>query len=413
MIENLVVFTLGALVATLLALLVIPVIWRRAARLIEQRIRATTPLTMMEIQSEKDLIRAGFAVQLRKLEVKFEEVKRLAAQRQIEIGRRVAETRELETELAAREQTIDDLEVREEELQGTVLALERQITLQATALKEKQQAISAANDALLARGSELTETSGLADTRKVEVAALSTQLENFKNRVEELRAELATRSIESESNASEVDELKGILKGRDSNIAMLNKRIARRRELSLERRRRAQELDALLAAQRERVAEKTAALSAAELKRMKYEDDIKKAAEERAELKGRIADLEAKLELKDREVARLKKSGAKGGSTRGAKSKRDATSGDAPSDADAGGEGDADKLRESITDLAARITRLAAEDGDSEISALIDAVSVDSRSRNGAVAKVGGTSGGDRRVPLAERIKEVDLTPGE
>jgi len=401
MIENIVVFALGALVATLFALLVIPVIWRRAARLIEERVRATTPLTMAEIQSEKDLIRAEFAVQLRKLEVRYEEVKRQAAQRQIEIGRRVAEARELETELADREETIDELEAREEELKGTVLALERQITLQSTALKEKQQAIAAANDALRARDSELTQSTGLADTRKVEVASLSTQLENFKNRIEELRAELATRSIESEGHASEVDELKGVLKGRDAEIVALKKRLARRREMSLERRKKTKELDALLAGQRERVAEKTAALSAAELKRMKYEEDIKKVDEDRAELRRLLSDLEAKLELRDREVARLKSSGAKAGAKT-----RNKTS-------EAGSPGDVAQLRESITDLAARITRLAAEEGDNEIRALIDAVSVDSRSRNGAVAGASGKAGGNRRVPLAERIKDVDLTAGE
>ena len=86
MIENLVVFALGALVATFLALLVIPVIWRRAARLIEQRIRTTTPLSMAEIKADKDLDRADYAVQLRKVEVRYDEVKTLAAERQIELG---------------------------------------------------------------------------------------------------------------------------------------------------------------------------------------------------------------------------------------------------------------------------------------------------------------------------------------
>ncbi|MCT8971778.1 hypothetical protein [Microbaculum marinisediminis] len=396
MIENIVVFALGALVATLLALLVIPVIWRRAARLIEERIRATTPLSMAEIQSEKDLIRADYAVQLRKVEVRYEEEKGLAAEREIELGRRQGRVNELEAELDARELAIAEQDERIEELQGTVLGLERQISSQTASLKEKQHLISEGNDTLREVRAQLTEAAGLADSRKVEIAALKTQLENHKSRIEEMRAELATRAIEAEERGSAVDELSGALKGREARIALLNSRVARRRDVSLERRKRAKELQALLEAQRERVAEKTAALSAAALKQLKQDEDIKILEEERAALKKVIADFEAKLEIKDREIARL---GQRGG-----------TSG-AASSAAAMGDGDAAQLRESIADLAARITRQAAEQGDDEVRALIDAVSPDGQ--RVPSRKTGAGRSGGARTPLAERIKEADLTPGE
>jgi len=396
MIENIVVFILGALVATLLALLVIPVIWRRAARLIEERIRATTPLSMAEIQSEKDLIRADYAVQLRKVEVRYEQEKGLAAEREVALGRRQARITELETELAAREETISEMDQRVEDLQGTVLGLERQVASQSAALKEKQQTIAATNDKLRDVEQRLNETAGLADSRKVEIVALKTQLENYKSRVEELRAELATRAIESEERGSAVDELTGTIKGREALIGKLTKRLERRRDLTIARRKREKEIAALLEAQRERVAEKTAALSAAALAKMKQDEDIKKLQDERAELKKVVADFEARLELKEREIARI-------GQARGA----------GKAGAGTAAEGNA-QLRETIADLAARITRMAAADGDSEIRALIDAVSVDGRRANGSDDTAGaGNGSGARRMPLAERIKEVDLTPGE
>jgi len=401
MIENLVVFALGALVATLLALLVIPVIWRRAARLIEARIRATTPLSMAEIQSEKDLIRADFAVQLRKIEVRYDEEKALAAEREVALGRRQARIGELEAEVAAGEETVRELDLRVEELQGTVLGLERQVSSQSAALKEKQQSISAANDKLREAEAKLNEVTALADSRKVEIAALTTQLENYESRTVELRADLATRSIESEGRGSEVDELTGAMKGREARIARLNQRLARRRDLSLQRRKQTKELTEMLEAQRERVAEKTAALSAAALNKLKQEDDIKKLQDERAELKKVVADFEARLEIKEREIARIGKSG-------NAVRSNDEAVPSAPS----GEDRDVAQLRETIADLAARITRMAAEEGDSEVRALIDAVSVDSRGANGGGKTREGGDGG-KHVPLAERIKEVDLTPGE
>jgi len=417
MIENLVVFALGALVATLFALLVIPVTWRRAARLIEQRIRATTPLTMAEIQSEKDAIRADYAVQLRKVEVRLDQAKRQAAQREIEISRRDSAITELQTELASRTETIGDIEAREEELKGNVLALERQVSLQTASLKEKQMAISAANDALRARTEELTGSTEAADSRKVEVASLTTQLENYKGRVAEMRAELAARSIAAEGHASEVDELTGVLKGRDAAIARLKDRNDLRRAISRKRRERTKELEALLAGQRERVAEKTAALSAAELNKLKRDEDIKALEGEKSDLRRRIAELEAKLGLNEREAARDagKRASPAGGDKPSAIAERARPQTMTPAETR--------KLRESISDLAARITRMAADQGDGEIRALIDAVSVDTRPSGGSAAKEPKSNGagtgrvvkGGRkgRVPLAERIKEADLTPGE
>lgn len=417
MIENLVVFALGALVATLFALLVIPVTWRRAARLIEQRIRATTPLTMAEIQSEKDAIRADYAVQLRKVEVRLDQAKRQAAQREIEISRRDSAITELQTELASRAETIGDIEVREEELKGNVLALERQVSLQTASLKEKQMAISAANDALRARTEELSGSTEAADSRKVEVASLTTQLENYKGRVAEMRAELAARSIAAEGHASEVDELTGVLKGRDAAIARLKDRNDLRRAISRKRRGQTKELEALLDRQRERVAEKTAALSAAELNKLKRDEDIKALEGEKSDLRRRIAELEAKLDLNEREMARnaggAKRSVTAGGDKPSATAERARPQTMTPAETR--------KLRESISDLAARITRLAADQGDGEIRALIDAVSVDTRPSGGPAAKDAKPNGAGRvvkggrkgRVPLAERIKEADLTPGE
>lgn len=413
MIENIVVFVLGALVATLFALLVIPVTWRRAARLIEQRIRATTPLTMAEIQSEKDAIRADYAVQLRKVEVRLDQAKRQAAQREIEISRRDSTITELKTELASRAETIGDIEAREEELKGNVLALERQVSLQTASLKEKQLAISAANDALRARTEELTGSAEAADSRKVEIAALTTQLENYKGRVAEMRAELAARSIAAEGHASEVDELTGVLKGRDVAIAKLKDRNDLRKAISRKRRDQTKDLERLLAQQRERVAEKTAALSAAELNRLKRDEDIKALEGEKSELRRRIAELEAKLELSEREMTRIaEKQKSAVPPDNAPATAPDKAKSQTPSAAETR------QLRESINDLAARITRMAADQGDGEIRALIDAVSVDSRPENGA--KSNGASQrrvvkGARksRVPLAERIKEADLTPGE
>jgi len=71
----------GLLLGGLIALAVIPVIHRRAERLTERRLYAALPQSMGEIQAYKDGVRAEFAVAVRRLEIRNEQLlERLANQ---------------------------------------------------------------------------------------------------------------------------------------------------------------------------------------------------------------------------------------------------------------------------------------------------------------------------------------------
>ncbi len=56
--EVILYFVLGFFVAGLLALMVSPVIWNRAVELIRQKIESSVPLSINEIQADKDQLRA-------------------------------------------------------------------------------------------------------------------------------------------------------------------------------------------------------------------------------------------------------------------------------------------------------------------------------------------------------------------
>lgn len=62
-------FALGALVATFVALLVLPAVWHRAVRLTTRRVEAAVPISIFEIQADKDQQRAFFALNQRRLEL--------------------------------------------------------------------------------------------------------------------------------------------------------------------------------------------------------------------------------------------------------------------------------------------------------------------------------------------------------
>ena len=134
MIEQAMVFSLGFLCAGLLALLLLPAVWRRAVRLSRRRLETLTPLSMDEIRAERDLLRAQFAVERRCLEQAKEAVEATRARDMAELGRRAvaraaAEARleEAQAELAQARRRIEALERRltHARTRGKKLAQER------------------------------------------------------------------------------------------------------------------------------------------------------------------------------------------------------------------------------------------------------------------------------------------------
>ena len=111
---------LGFLAASLLGLLVAPALWSRAVRLTTRRITQTIPLTAMEIEADRDRVRAEYAIKMHKLEALVEQVKLSGARQQIEINRRDAHVNVLETEL-------EQLKAAYEEAQNARRVLEQTI----------------------------------------------------------------------------------------------------------------------------------------------------------------------------------------------------------------------------------------------------------------------------------------------
>ena len=75
MIEPVMYFGIGFLVAALLGLLFVPLVHNRAVRLTMRRLEAATPLSIAEIRADKDQLRAEFAMATRRLEMSVEQMK--------------------------------------------------------------------------------------------------------------------------------------------------------------------------------------------------------------------------------------------------------------------------------------------------------------------------------------------------
>ena len=88
MIEPIMYIGIGFLFAGLLVIGVIPLVHARAVRLTRKRLEAMTPMSLAEIQAEKDQLRAEFAMTTRRLEMSVEQMKTKSNNQLAELGKK-------------------------------------------------------------------------------------------------------------------------------------------------------------------------------------------------------------------------------------------------------------------------------------------------------------------------------------
>ncbi|MBB3998970.1 hypothetical protein [Aureimonas pseudogalii] len=176
MVATALVFALGALVASLVALLLVPLLWRKAQRLARRDFDATIPASVKEIRGEIDAVRATAAFEMRRTEIRAAEARETGVRERAEAGRVLVEngdlrTRqsELEAELTRRDQAIAHLEER-----LTALAGERdELHETRQELRDKLQVRARELDLLAAEFQALRE---VADEQRSALAAAETRI---------------------------------------------------------------------------------------------------------------------------------------------------------------------------------------------------------------------------------------------
>jgi hypothetical protein len=88
MIESIMYFGIGFLVAILIALAIIPLVHNRAVRLTIRRLQDTIPQSMAEVQANTDALRAEFAMSTRRLEITVDKLKTEHANQLAELGKK-------------------------------------------------------------------------------------------------------------------------------------------------------------------------------------------------------------------------------------------------------------------------------------------------------------------------------------
>lgn len=204
MIQTALYFALGFLAAVLLALLVVPPIWRRATYLTRRRVEAEIPLTLNEIQAQRDGLRAEHALASRKLELMLEHAQGKAGQLLAEVSEKDRFLRKLAQDVEQREQRISELEAIMASDSENIDKLST-----ASAGQEKLLEQRAAELELLHR--RLASLATNADSLKIDLAAQSARIDNLSDDLKTARKDKRDSDEQKRKAETELKALRNSL----------------------------------------------------------------------------------------------------------------------------------------------------------------------------------------------------------
>ncbi|TGQ32369.1 hypothetical protein [Mesorhizobium sp. M00.F.Ca.ET.216.01.1.1] len=249
MVQSILFFALGFLCAAFLALMIAPAIWRRTVALTRKRVEASMPLTLAEIQADKDRIRAEYAMSTRRLEISIKTLQEKAAEQLVEINRGREALKGLEAERNDRKHVLSELEAKsealrqcEEQLQrlsDKLAQTERVLEKRALELEKLERMYDDASFSSSNRQIELMARESDLDKLASDISVLRSRYKEAERRNQEIAAEskAARDALRAEKKrTSELDKklerLLATLADREEKLGRREKELARFREKS-------------------------------------------------------------------------------------------------------------------------------------------------------------------------------------
>jgi chromosome segregation ATPase len=376
MVEPIMYFGIGFLVAALLALMFFPLVHRRAVRLTVKRLEAATPLTIAEIRADKDQLRAEFAMSTRRLELSVEQLKARATSQLAELGKKTDAINQLKKELGEKTASYFALEARDKALADQLRATEQEFSVKTGALREAERALSDKEADLAKLVGELGDHSIASDSQRVELAALRTQVEAMKVSVsgyERTVKDTEERLMRERGvAANDLTDARGKLDLLNTRKSDLEQQLLAQTTEVQQFNQRVQELEARLGEQGRLMAQRED-----EIERWRQEAEAARKAhgDLRDELASAATSSGGAVDRHKVEIARLEGELAAAGELR---AKLESEIADLKRDAESGWASERVEnalLRERINDVAAEVARLTAalEGPDSPIDAMLAA----------------------------------------
>jgi chromosome segregation ATPase len=225
MIEPIMYLAIGFLLSMLFGLMIVPLVHNRAVRLTTRRIEAATPLSMAEIQADKDQLRAEFAMSARRLEMSVDQLKHKTTSQLAELGKKSDAINRMKIELGEKNATIYSLEAREKAFKEQLRATEEEFGTKTESMRTAEQALTDKQSEFAKLNAELSNRSMMADSRKVELVTMRLQIDELKGRVATAEKEFAATQARLEKERSESEAATRELAEARSRVENLSQRV--------------------------------------------------------------------------------------------------------------------------------------------------------------------------------------------
>lgn len=411
MIEPIMYFGIGFLVAALVGLVVIPLVHGRAVRLTMRRLEAATPLSMAEIQADKDQLRAEFAMSTRRLEVSVENLRTKSTSQLAELGKKGDAINRLKIELGEKTATIFALEARDKALRDQLRTTEEEFSIKTSAMLDAQRALSDKEAELAKLMGALDERSSEAESQKVDIVSLKTQVDALKDRLTGASNDLRTvedrrdaERVELKAATQELSEERGKVENLGRRVSELEQALVAQTTEAELLGRRAHDLES-------RLGEQSRLLNESEFELKHLRADFEKANKTEADLRAAIAELDDRAKSATQQLrtenAQLQTELAKIKEERDRVASEFGTMKREAEESWASERIENSLLRERINDVAAEVARLASalEGPNSPIDAILAAESARDRvAQTAGEAEIAPVPAGGH---LADRIRAL------
>jgi chromosome segregation ATPase len=225
MIEPIMYLAIGFLVSMLFGLMIVPLVHNRAVRLTTRRLEAATPLSMAEIQADKDQLRAEFAMSARRLEMSVDQLRNKTTSQLAELGKKSDAINRMKIELGEKSATIFSLEAREKAIKDQMRATEEEFAAKTQLLRGAETALIDKQAELAKLNHDLSDKSMMAETRQVELVTVRTQIDALQARVADAEKEFSETQKRLELQRGESDVATRELAEARERVESLNHRV--------------------------------------------------------------------------------------------------------------------------------------------------------------------------------------------
>jgi len=202
MIESIIYAGTGFLVGSLLFVGFIPMVHARAVRLTQRRLEAMTPMSMAEVNADKDQLRAEFAMSTRRLEASVERMSAKASGQLAVLGKKGEAVGRLRLEHGKAVAAALAAEARRKALADRLGGTKSELAARTESLQVAERSLADTSGALAKVASDLRESAMMASCGRIELVVLGARREVLKSQMERNEQEINDLRLRIEAESA-------------------------------------------------------------------------------------------------------------------------------------------------------------------------------------------------------------------